>query len=362
MSQSRATEIDFLRAYAVLAVIATHSSRVVTVGITGYHGVLLFFVISGFLITGILLDARATNGPTRGILTAFYARRFLRIFPIYYAVLFVAFVLGFQNVRAEIGWLLTYLSNWYFASRGFTGNTSHLWSLAVEEQFYLFWPWPVLLVPSAALPWVIGITILVGPASRLLIGSGATNDVAAWIATPTVLDALGLGGLLAYLWRKTERADQVARWALVAGLLLIGLEKAQHWLAIPPNAKLVLDTLGWRLLCVWLVHRAARGIGGRLGQLIRARPFVYIGTISYTIYLIHPFLNVPISRVEQRFNISWLSFDHPGRFIVMTLISVAIAALSWEFFEKPINSLKERFPYVPHTSAARSKSRWRKCT
>lgn len=140
LSQSRATEIDFLRAYAVLAVIATHSSRVVTVGITGYHGVLLFFVISGFLITGILLDARATNGPTRGILTAFYARRFLRIFPIYYAVLFVAFVLGFQNVRAEIGWLLTYLSNWYFASRGFTGPASHLWSLAVEEQFYLFWP------------------------------------------------------------------------------------------------------------------------------------------------------------------------------------------------------------------------------
>ena len=347
----RLSEIDFLRAYAVIAVVSAHSSTVVHIGITGYEGVLLFFVISGFLITGILLDARTRNASRWKALRAFYVRRFLRIFPIYYAVIFITFAFGFQDMQEALGWHLAYLSNWYLAYQGFGEYTAHLWSLSVEEQFYLIWPWIILFCPSTLIPWMIVTTILIGPASRLVISSGAivspgVNGLAAWITTPTVLDALGLGGLLAYLSRKTELADQAARWALVIGVLLIVLEKAKDWLGLPPQVEPAISTLGWRLLCVWLVHRSACGVGGRLGQLIRAKPLIYIGTISYAIYLFHPFLSAPIDRLEYRFNIGWLALDHPGRFVITTLISIALAALSWQFFESRINSLRDCFPYV----------------
>jgi peptidoglycan/LPS O-acetylase OafA/YrhL len=358
LNKSRLSEIDFLRAYAVLAVVSAHSSTVIGLGITGYQGVLLFFVISGFLITGLLLDARVKSASPWTALRAFYARRFLRIFPIYYALLITAFILGFREVRGAIGWYLAYLSNWYFAYGGFRAYTAHLWSLAVEEQFYLFWPWLVLLVPSIALPWMIGIMILVGPVSRLVIGCGAivsagVKGPAAWILTPTVLDALGLGGLLAWFWRKTKHADELARWALLTGASLMALERAESWLGLPRNVELIINTLGWRLFCVWLVHRAARGVNGRLGRLIRAQPFIYVGTVSYAIYLIHPFLTAPIDRVEYRFNIGWLALDHPARFVMTTLISVALAGLSWKFFESPINSLKNHFPYVSEGSSCK---------
>ncbi|MGH7802858.1 MAG: acyltransferase family protein, partial [Candidatus Binatia bacterium] len=146
MNRERFAELDALRAFAVTLVVWSHAvGGEVGVGalrVGGYHGVTLFFVISGFLITGILLDARAAAaraGTSAGFaLRAFYARRFLRIFPVYYAVLLVTFALGFDAVREELGWHLAYLSNWHFAARGEFGiSTSHLWSLAVEEQFYL---------------------------------------------------------------------------------------------------------------------------------------------------------------------------------------------------------------------------------
>jgi peptidoglycan/LPS O-acetylase OafA/YrhL len=211
-NQRRFTELDSLRAFAVLAVVWSHSS-VINIGITGFYGVLLFFVISGFLITGILLDARANNAPPWAVLRAFYARRFLRIFPIYYAVLFVALMTGLLSVGNGIGWHLAYLSNWYYAYKGFD-QFSALWSLAVEEQFYLVWAWVVILMPSAALPWTMLAMIAAGPISRFAMSSLTRSDIAPWITTPTVLDALGLGCLLAYLWRKNpEAADRLARWA-----------------------------------------------------------------------------------------------------------------------------------------------------
>jgi peptidoglycan/LPS O-acetylase OafA/YrhL len=345
-NQRRFLELDSLRAFAVLTVVWSHSS-VINIGITGFHGVLLFFVISGFLITGILLDARAKNSLPRSVLRAFYARRFLRIFPIYYAVLFVALITGLLSTSSAIGWHLAYLSNWYFAHKGFD-QFSALWSLAVEEQFYLVWAWLVILMPPAALPWTIIAMIVAGPVSRLTIGSLTPNDLAPWITTPTVLDALGLGCLLAYLWRQNpEAADRLARWAFVSGVLLIGVEKGRNWLGIPAPAGLAIDTLGWRLVCVWLVHRAGRGVNGKMGQLLRARQLVYVGIISYGIYLLHLLTVVFLSKIEQRLSIQLLAWDKPGRFVAVALTSIAAAALSWKFFERPINSLKDRFPYVP---------------
>jgi hypothetical protein len=107
-NRKRWLELDALRAFAVLLVVWSHSSNR-EIGIGGFDGVLLFFVISGFLITGILLQARVA-APWPFVLRAFYARRFLRIFPVYYALVFIAAGLGIPYVREALGWHLAYLS------------------------------------------------------------------------------------------------------------------------------------------------------------------------------------------------------------------------------------------------------------
>ncbi len=200
---------------------------------------MLFFVISGFLITRILLGARtaaAEQGvPRRAVLRAFYARRFLRIFPLYYAVLFLAFVIGAASIRAALPWHLSYLSNWYFCYGGKLdlSHAGHLWSLAVEEQFYILWPWFALLLRTAALPWAIGAMILTGPLYRFAIAAGGFNDGLIWMSTPAVFDALGIGCLLAYLWQNSASAGRIARGALIAGILLVALQQANSLLAMP---------------------------------------------------------------------------------------------------------------------------------
>jgi peptidoglycan/LPS O-acetylase OafA/YrhL len=209
--RTRWLELDALRAFAVMLVVWSHSTNR-AIGLTGFEGVLLFFVISGFLITHILLEARGAAPPTT-ILRAFYLRRFLRIFPIYYVVLFLTALAGVPNVRDGLAWHAAYLSNWYYALGGPLDKAVHLWSLAVEEQFYLLWPWCALLLSRAALRAALGLMIVTGPMSRLVLGCSGANSVAVWTTTPSVFDALGLGCFLAYVWKETELADLWANWA-----------------------------------------------------------------------------------------------------------------------------------------------------
>jgi peptidoglycan/LPS O-acetylase OafA/YrhL len=334
---------------AVLLVIWDHTTRI-DLGIGGYHGVLLFFVISGFLITGILLNARGKAAPLH-ILRAFVVRRVLRIFPIYYVVLAVAFLLGIEGVRTSTAWHFAYLSNWFFIFKGgFGGPLSHLWSLAVEEQFYLLWPWFALFLPFRFLPWAIVLMIVTGPVSRLVISAARWNEVAIWVATPTVLDALGLGCLLAYVIRRPKTAERVANWALIVGLLLIGLQYLGTQTAIPAGFHFAIDRLGWRFVCLWIVYRASGGLGnGPVGRLLRLRPLVYIGTISYGIYLIHNFVLPSLWIIEAHYHVH-LPVPHlPGvrHFFLVAGLSILAASLSWKWLERPLNELKTRFPYVP---------------
>ena len=349
--------LDSLRGCAVLLVVWSHAvggdlgigeSRV-----GGYHGVTLFFVISGFLITGILLDAR--RGVARGsaspwfALRAFYVRRFLRIFPIYYAVLLVAFAMGYDAVRAELGWHLAYVSNWYFAYRGGFGiATAHLWSLAVEEQFYLLWPWAALLAPRVALPWIIGAMILAGPCARVALELADANELAVWITTPAVLDSLGLGCLLAYLRRETKLADRFALAALVVAGISMGVRSTAFPLEGAPTLHAAFNLAPWTLFCVWWVHRASSGAPARSGRALLAPPLPYVGKVSYAIYLVHPFVMVGVARLESALGLGALALSRPGwrQFLLVTTVSLAAAALSWRFFEGPINSLKARFPYA----------------
>src|SRR5262245_37043382 len=168
-------QLDALRGVAIVAVLIEHflpEDHFLRGLPWGGMGVQLFFVLSGYLITLILLDGRAavTAGQDQWhILRNFYARRFLRIFPIYYLVLGVTALLGVVVVRQLFSWVFTYMSNVYFVFNGPREMVFHLWSLAVEEQFYLIWPWLILLLPRAALLPVILTAIIAAPLTRFFM-------------------------------------------------------------------------------------------------------------------------------------------------------------------------------------------------
>ena len=190
-------QLDGVRALAVFAVIASHWTTYHPFWFNGTVGVQLFFVISGFLITGILLDARERAArervTRRSVLWRFYARRFLRIFPLFYGTLLVTYVAGFQAVRSTIAWHVAYLSNALFASRGaWLGEVSHFWSLAVEEQFYLVWPVVLLACRRRLVLPLLIVAVASAPVFRL-VGDAALhwNDVQLTVWPTASLDALG---------------------------------------------------------------------------------------------------------------------------------------------------------------------------
>jgi peptidoglycan/LPS O-acetylase OafA/YrhL len=364
--RGRREQLDGLRAIAVFAVILCHTldPHRHSWSQKGAFGVQLFFVLSGFLITGILMDARRdatdVSQPMGAVVRAFYVRRVLRIFPVYYVTLAVAAVMGIEGMREDLGWNLTYLSNWRVAIDGKFGAVTHIWSLAVEEQFYVLWPLVVLFAPKRILPWAIASMIALASATRvvLTVATDMWSDGIA-ILTPSVLDSLGLGALLAFLWRSSKRTDRAVNVLGVLAVVMFIMDTSVGRWGPPRSGIAAFTVLWWSLAFVWVVHRAAVGRTGAIGRVLTFRPLAYIGTISYGIYLFHLFV-VPVATVVERragINLPVPVERGPAQLLIVTVVSIALAALSWRVLERPINSLKHRFPYVvpaPNTAPIRS--------
>ena len=355
MRHHRLGQLDALRAFAVFGVVACHTFDVDRHPWIDYggQGVQLFFVISGFLITGILIDARrdatASQQPMKGVVRSFYARRALRIFPVYYVTLLVGAAIGVQGMRENLGWNLLYLSNWKTAIDGEWGAVTHIWSLAVEEQFYLVWPLVVLFAPKRLLPWAIGSMVAIALMTRAILATTDTWGVD--IMTPAVFDALGLGALLALVWRISANVDRIVTWIGALAVFVFALDVATAHVSWMPDIS-PMTHVWWPLLFTWLVHHVARGVRGPAVHVLTWRPLVYAGTISYGIYLFHLFV-VPVSEiVERNFGVNVpIPGDGVGRFVAVSVVSIAVASLSWTVLERPINEQKHRFPYV-RTDAA----------
>ncbi|MGI8499969.1 MAG: acyltransferase family protein [Hassallia sp.] len=274
----------------------------------------------------------------------------MRIFPLFYLILAVAAILNIPPVRETLTWHLLYLSNIYFAIRGdYNDSVSHLWSLAVEEQFYLVWPWLILFLPKKLLlPGIISV-IFIGPAFRLISIMLGLNQVAIWVLTPSYLDILGLGSLLAYLNQQEQSSlfeKRFTKACLFIGcflLLLIQILNRQYNNTIVDK---VLGETAIGMICTWLVAQTAKGFSGIIAKVLEFPAVVYLGKISYGIYLIHLFTPYLI---HQAFDILGLS-AYSSKPIIMpvlsTLITLILAMISWHFFEKKINDLKKFFPYI----------------
>ena len=269
--------------------------------ILGRTGVDLFFVLSGFLITGIILD-RTASAPR--FLRSFYLRRALRILPAYLVLVGVFWLIvaaGAPNsaFNADTPWWrhLTFTQNYWMSehSRWGPDAIAVTWSVAIEEQFYLVFPLLLLLVPRRAVPALLVAVALASIVWRARVYVGSHNAFAAYVSTPARLDALALGGILAWAWREPPAL------AWIESRRVAFFRVAALCLALTPAlAALIARDLPWHmyswahtylsLLYSCVVVCVLVSAGTRYATPLRTRWLRFVGSISYSVYLFHPFM------------------------------------------------------------------------
>lgn len=353
-------QLDGVRALAVLGPLIVHfwpdnvpdSPYTKAIAHLGSLGVDLFFVISGFLITGILLHSkqRISEGTDtlKGTLITFFLRRSLRIFPIYYLVLLALLVLGMPEIRAHWSWYFGYASNYLFMIKNSWGGAlSHTWSLAVEEQFYLLWPFLVLCVRRNYLPALFTTMFLMAPVLRITLIAIGTSPMSVAKSAFTCFDPLCGGALLA-LW--FANGASLPGWNRLRSIGLLGtaaaLMLAAYYVVFlrggPMNPQVPLLRTAATLAFMLFVGAAAIGRTGRVGRILTTSSVQYIGRISYGLYLYH----LPVAWVIN----NTLEFNLPrnlGSLFIYTGITLAVASVSYYFIERPVNRFKDQFRSAP---------------
>ena len=354
-------QFDGLRGLAILSVLIGHSGFLEALphaGMLEYtrFGVDLFFVLSGFLITGILTDSKGSQHYFRN----FYARRALRIWPLYYLVLFVAFVVAplfapSMRPTAVSVWpaFVFYVQNIVFAYRStYPFGLGATWSLAVEEQFYLTWPVLVFLLKKRTLAIVSVLLVVMSLSLRFSFHFHGAPLGFVHFFTLSRLDSIAFGSLAA-LWLRSPSCTLV-RWRTHAYQFL-GFGVAGTILArvlMHRNS----STVGYTFLAFAFtgllgISLASDPRSSLLGRSLSAGWLRYIGRISYGIYLLH----YPLFILWARF-IGSLGFYQTHKlagnlagFAGQIALATIAASISWRFFEEPILRLKELFPSASET-------------
>ncbi|WBL80334.1 acyltransferase [Bradyrhizobium xenonodulans] len=324
-------QLHGLRALCILAVIYTHylTEKYWLFDIYwGGLGVRCFFVLSGFLITSILIRESDEAASFKSMYVIFISRRAFRLYPILLVALIAGALLGIDAVRDGFLWHVTYLTNFYVVRNGAWGDpVGPLWSLAVEEQFYLFWPFVIYLVPRRLLPTLFLGLVAAAPIFRLAWRSAGFGDFGAWVLPPACFDSLAMGALLA-LYRERK---EVIRLIGLAGICL-------WWaLALSPSGKLsFLMEAGARdtaaaMVFAWTIARAASGFGGLAGKMLTSTALQYIGATSYGIYVLHAFVPYYFESLGvSHFLPHWLVK------LISLGITIVLASISWHLLERPV--------------------------
>jgi peptidoglycan/LPS O-acetylase OafA/YrhL len=348
-------ELDTFRLVAILSVMCIHwlNAACLFNRLQGQisNGVHLFFVLSGYLITRILLSSRADIDAGQSTigwsLRQFYARRFLRIFPVYYLVLVVGVAFHFEGLRAGLFWHASYLSNFYYYKRQlFDGPASLFWTLAVEEQFYILWPLAILVLPRRAILPFVAAVALIGTGCRVQV---LLADSWAKILLPACSNFLAVGALGAIVESPFTGSDKLRRnllrtfAVLIAMLACCSAATVLHLgfhRALDSFVMRAIDQPMMSMVYVCIFTTCARGVPGLPGTLLRFPPLVYLGRISYGLYLYHLFVTATLVRFENH-----IGHRAAESFAVRFLATVAVASVSWFVFERPLNELKRYFPY-----------------
>ena len=361
--------LDGLRAIAFLIVFFFHTRNLPF----GWLGVQLFFVLSGFLITDILLRMKEKL-PRREFFTKFYGRRFLRIFPLYYfylilltALIFLLPVLDLKGLRTEISakffnqiWVATFYAYDFFHASSFFVRShffTHLWSLSVEEQFYLIWPLLIFLTPREKFKQLCFTAIGLGFIFRLAITLIYRTQLFPFLLTDpqqavnvlpfSHLDAFAFGAYISRFELPRPRLQLLALTVTVPaiGLLTDFLSKGTVTLALGydlPMTGFYKEVWGYTLLnylFAVLIYCVART--NFLTGILESAPLRYLGKISYGLYVYHYGIIAIIVALFRKYDIDY-SLRSPQMFVVSMSATLLIATLSFFLLEKPIINLKDR--------------------
>lgn len=363
-------QLNGIRFIAVLLVLLDHWLIPINpFSFLGHLGVVIFFVLSGFLITRILFqnadDCRQNHSSILVKIIRFMYRRSLRIFPIYFLLLLIGLVFSLSNFKNLWPYLVFYLPNFYIMTKAtWLGIWDHLWSLAVEEQYYLVFPYFVLLLAPRKYPLLFILMLLVGLGTRFGFYAFASSEMQEqnwmwWYVNPfAALDCFGLGGILAYLFHYKQNYFQSVKFlkvglivSLIAFLAILNLgeltifQHANIW-------SIVFERISGAFFSFFLIALSIRKDTWILSAFLKSKPVSYLGSISYGIYLYH---NVVMNYYHDEGNTIWFYLNKylPNfhlelvnftiyKFIISFLILVFLSSLSWFIIEKPINKYKNR--------------------
>jgi len=355
---ARVSELDGLRGIAILLVLLFHFTPasgvlhpLAHVFQVGWIGVDLFFVLSGYLITGILLDSAGRPHYYRN----FIVRRSLRIFPLYYACLLLYGYLTFfpSPVRwgefvgaGDARWYLFYVGNvWAFLRNAWPGAAilTPLWSLQVEEQFYWSYPFLVRAVRRKTLAAILLASVVAALVVRIILAFAMpANAVGAYVLMPCRMDALAMGGLVAIAAREAPgwlKHPWIGRLTLLCAAIFVAV---CLFVSETPWSR-AMRTFGYSAIDLAFTGVLILLIGRRQPLLLRIcrwRWLVWLGIISYGLYLLH----VPALTVADRLALALhLAARGSGTFFLAMGIAVGAASLSWVAFESQVLRLKNRF-------------------
>ncbi|SIO14267.1 Peptidoglycan/LPS O-acetylase OafA/YrhL, contains acyltransferase and SGNH-hydrolase domains [Singulisphaera sp. GP187] len=340
----RITELDAIRGLAAMSVMIYHLKPQAF----ALHGVRvdLFFILSGYLLTSIILK----KGDGVGFLFTFSVRRWLRIWPIYYIAVILLILVNPWLPKSfpmdGLPYYLTFTQNitryWSDAIPAFSWYFEHTWSLALEEQFFFFWPIMVLL---------LGRRRLIPVSVALVVMSVIMRSVGFhWWLLLARCDGFAFGSMLAVIFIEREQVER-HRDKIQLGLSLTCL------FAVACAATTTATTLGmnfgemsllpslmilsWNLLYFSLIGLVILNTGHPSLRILRDSRLGYLGKVSYGIYLFHSFVFILIWALARHLNLGeplWLD-------VVKVGVTIAVASVSWHWIEQPIANLKERFRY-----------------
>lgn len=319
----------------------------------GWAGVQLFFVLSGFLITGILLDTRHRPHYFKN----FYIRRALRIFPLYYATLIVAFIIlpgighmpdVYQSDAAHQARLWLYLTNWHTdVGIGF----SHYWSLALEEQFYLIWPLVIYFASPRSLLKISLIVLIAGMMVRYWMRNNGFPEEAVYIATPCRVDALTTGSAAAVLMRMPEVYNWIKARTPLLKFIAVALGVLAITLTGSYGSSLKGQVFGYGVLALFFALTVLIAAtldreqvsAPRPSGVLSWKPLRILGKYSYGMYVfqrqIHVFIGIPLIKqyasTSLAINIIYV--------IAASLLTLGLAVISYHLFELPFLRIKNKF-------------------
>ena len=366
----RVDELDGIRGIAILLVFAFHAFKrasyftanpilnyIAKLTSIGWIGVDIFFVLSGFLITSILLQKKGEKDYFKN----FYARRVLRIFPLYYIMLGIIIfsMLAVEpeaqaHILERLPFYLLYQQNWLMAA----GDLPPIyllvtWSLAIEEQFYLFWPFLIYFLQKRALVLAnIGI-ILLSVFVRIIIALVSDDAITAhyisYYSTITRLDTLALGALIAIIFKESilwqERLKKIALPALLGSTALVLIvvlmpnrEELYNNIPIRLTGYSVLAIMGGSSIVFSLTHDKS----SLLRRFFRSKSLRFFGKYSYALYLIHPLiLQIFLDILWDAKYRGWQAYV--SYLVISFSLTIILSLLSWHLLEKRMLGLKRYF-------------------